>query len=129
MENKDIKILIIEDDPILIKIYQKKFASLGYQVFTAYDGEEGLQKAKELVPNLIILDIMLPKKNGFAVLTSIREDKSISDKISIMVISNLGQNTDKKRCEDLGISDFIVKNTTGIEKLITRVEEILKKII
>src|SRR3990167_9387434 len=71
MEKKDVKILIIEDDMMLNKIYQTKLGMLGYQVIASYDGEDGLQKIETENPNIVLLDLMLPKKNGFEVLGAV----------------------------------------------------------
>jgi len=130
VDNKDnkreAKILIIEDDVMLNKIYQTKLGMLGYSVFSSYDGEEGLKRVEDLVPDLILLDLMLPKKNGFEVLEKIKQDVRLN-RIPILILSNLGQEADVQKGMELGAVDFLVKSNVKLESVIEKVENILKK--
>lgn len=126
MEKKDIKILIIEDDTMLNKIYQTKLGILGYQVVAAYDGEEGLKKIETENPSIVLLDLMLPKKNGYEVLEAVKQNLQLS-RIPIILLSNLGQEEDVKRALALGAVDFLVKSNVKLETVINRVESILQK--
>lgn len=126
MEKKNIKILVIEDDTMLNKIYQMKLGILGYQVAGAYDGEEGLKKIETEKPNIVLLDLMLPKKNGYEVLETVKQNLELS-RIPIVLLSNLGQEEDVKRGLALGATDFLVKSNVKLETVINRIESILQK--
>lgn len=125
MEKKDIKILIVEDDVMLNKIYQTKLALLGYQVLAAYDGEEGLAMMSEHQPHLVLLDLMLPKKNGFEVLEAAKQDIKTS-RIPIILLSNLGQESDIRKGMELGAADFLVKSNVKLETVMDKVGAVLQ---
>ncbi len=84
-------ILLIEDDRVLSRIYETKLQNDGYTVITAFDGEEGLAKALKEHPDMIILDIMLPKRDGTSVLTELRQD-SWGSKAAVVILSNSSPN-------------------------------------
>lgn len=106
MNNKTKKILIIEDELNLLKAIEKKLKLEGYEVFASLDGEDGLKKIREEKPDLVLLDIILPKKNGFEVLENL---KKTGNKIPVIIISNSGQPVEIDRALDLGIRDYLVK--------------------
>lgn len=116
----------MEDDVMLNKIYQAKLGILGYKVFSAYDGEEGVQKMEENIPDIVLLDLMLPKKNGFEVLETVKRNIKIS-RIPIIVLSNLGQREDIEKAMVLGADDFLVKSNVKLESVIEKVEQVLQK--
>ena len=126
MEKRDIKILIVEDDVMLNKIYQTKLGLLGYSVYSSYDGDEGLKKADDLMPDLILLDLMLPKKNGFEVLETLKQNLKLNH-IPVIILSNLGQEADISKAMQLGAVDFLVKSNVKLESVISKVEDILQK--
>ena len=126
MEKKDTRILIVEDDIMLNKIYQTKLTLLGYQVLAAYDGEEGLMMMSAHQPHLVLLDLMLPKKNGFAVLEAAKQDAKIS-RIPVIILSNLGQETDIRRGTELGAVDFLVKSNIKLEAVVDKIGIVLQK--
>lgn len=128
MEKRDIKILIVEDDVMLNKIYQTKLGLLGYSVYSSYDGDEGLKKADDLMPDLILLDLMLPKKNGFEVLETLKQNLKLNH-IPVIILSNLGQEADISRAMQLGAVDFLVKSNVKLESVISKVEDILHKTV
>lgn len=125
MEKKDTKILIVEDDIMLNKIYQTKLSLLGYQVLAAYDGEEGLAMMSEHQPHLVLLDLMLPKKNGFEVLEAAKQNMAIS-RIPVIILSNLGQESDIRRGMELGAGDFLVKSNIKLEAVVDKIGIILQ---
>jgi len=128
MEKRDIKILIVEDDVMLNKIYQTKLGLLGYSVYSSYDGDEGLKKADDLMPDLILLDLMLPKKNGFEVLETLKQNLKLNH-IPVIILSNLGQEADIEKGMQLGAVDFLVKSNVKLESVISKVEDILQKTV
>ncbi|MBI5912976.1 response regulator [Candidatus Azambacteria bacterium] len=126
MEKKDAKILIVEDDIMLNKIYQTKLTLLGYQVLAAYDGDEGLTMMGEHQPHLVLLDLMLPKKNGFEVLEAAKQDVKIS-RIPVIILSNLGQGGDIQKGMELGAVDFLVKSNVKLEAVVDKIGIVLQK--
>jgi len=115
MPNKKIKILLIEDEEMLANMYEVKFSNEGFDIEKASDGESGLEKAKNILPDFILLDIIMPKMDGFAVLKALKEDVKTKN-IPVMLLTNLGQEEDIERGNELGIVGYLVKaNTTPSE--------------
>jgi len=108
MTGNNNKILIIEDDQTIANMYKASLKQVDYEVAVAADGEEGLTSAVSGRPNLILLDIMLPRMDGFAVLEKIKSDDKIKD-IPVIMLTNLGQDEDKERGKRLGAADYWVK--------------------
>ncbi len=102
------KVLIIEDEEELIDLLQKKLIQEGYEVEIARDGEEGLAKIRSGKPDLILLDIVMPKLGGFEVLEVTSKDESIKS-IPIIIISNSGQPVEINRAIELGVKDYLIK--------------------
>jgi len=125
MEKKDTKILIVEDDIMLNKIYQTKLSLLGYQALAAYDGEEGLAMMKAHQPHLVLLDLMLPKKNGFEVLEAAKQGMATSH-IPVIILSNLGQESDIRKGVELGAADFLVKSNVKLEAVVDKIGIVLQ---
>lgn len=108
------KILFVDDDSFLRKVYQAELQDKGFEVYLAVDGDDGLQKAQEVDPDLIILDLIMPKKSGFELLTDLGQYE-ITRFIPVVVLSNLAQSVDKKRALDLGAVDYLVKDNTTLD--------------
>lgn len=102
-------VLIVEDDSILLRMYQRAFTFEGLEIETAIDGVEGLEKARLVKPSLILLDIMLPKKSGLSVLDELKKDLSTS-KIPVVVLSNLASEEDQALALKKGALEYIVKS-------------------
>jgi len=120
------KVLIIEDDPFLLKLYQEIIADIGLEVEEAVDGEIGLKKVKDNKPDLILLDIMLPKINGLDVLEKLKEGQSTKD-IPVFVITNLASEDDKKRALGLGADRYMIKSEYDPNQVVALVKELLNK--
>ncbi len=118
------KILIIEDEEILLDLLKKKLSDLGYEVYTAKDGEAGLEAVKEIVPDLILLDIIMPKMGGFEVMERLQEDESLKT-IPIIVISNSGQPVELNKAKELGAKDWLIKTEFDPKEVI---EKVIKQI-
>lgn len=118
------KILIVEDDRFLRELMAKKLTAEGFDVKEAVDGEDGLKKAKEEKPNLILLDLILPGIDGFEVLSRIKEDPSL-EIIPVIILSNLGQKEDVERGLKLGAADYLVKAKFTPSEIIEKVRKIL----
>ncbi len=117
------KVLIIEDEAPLSKILQEVFLERGFDVDVAVQGEEGWHKTKENVPDVILLDIIMPKLDGFVYLKRLRAAKKLA-KIPVIILSNLGQESDIAEARELGAIDYLVKSNHTIEAIVQRVEAI-----
>jgi len=114
------KVLLIEDEEIMINLLQKKLIQEGYQVLIARDGEEGLTMIKEENPDIILLDIIMPKMGGFEVMEEISKDPELK-KIPIVVISNSGQPVELDKARELGAKDWLIKTEFDPQEVIEKV--------
>jgi len=123
MNNKP-TILLIEDDPFLSSVLRMKLEKELFKVIRAADGDEALNFLTEqgVKPDLILLDLILPKKNGFEVLETIRQDPLL-EKLPVIIISNLGQPSDIERGKALGVIEYFVKARLSIEELVNKVKK------
>ncbi|MBI2019927.1 response regulator [Candidatus Daviesbacteria bacterium] len=119
------KVLIVEDDPILLKIYHKKFEIEGFQVETAIDGETGLTKIKTIMPNLVLMDIMLPKMNGIDAMEKAKADPQTAN-IPFLILTNLSTSSDAQEAMKKGAVGFLVKSAVTPAQVVAKVKEILK---
>jgi len=117
-------ILLIEDDKLLSKSLEKYLVNKSYRVSLSEDGEEGLRKAEEAKPDLILLDIGMPKINGFHVLESLRSHPVLSS-VPVIVISNSGEPVEIKKTQQLGAKDFIVKAKLSLTEIGRKIERIM----
>ena len=127
VDNKEITILIAEDEDALSQVLSNKFTRFGYTIIVAKNGNEALKLIKEQKPNIVLLDLMMPEKNGFEVLAEKATDLSIKN-IPVIIFSNLNQEEDKKKVMALGALDFYVKADLSINDVLLKVEGALKKI-
>lgn len=114
------KILIIEDEEILLDLLHKKLSNEGYDIIIARNGEEGLEAMKKERPDLILLDILMPKKDGFEVMENMARDPAIKD-IPFIVISNSGQPVELERAKKLGAKDCLVKTEFDPQEVINKI--------
>lgn len=119
------KILLIEDEQALQKTLTSKLESGKYNVISSLNGEDGLLMAKKEKPDLIILDLILPKKSGFEVLREIKETEEIKD-IPIIILTNLEDMTDIQKVFDLGATTYLVKANYGLDEIFKKIKEILE---
>ncbi|MFH1187484.1 MAG: response regulator [bacterium] len=128
MDDKNIKILIAEDDVLLQDIWKQKVAKGGFNVATAINGAETLEKIESFKPDFLLLDIVMPKVDGFEVLKKIRAnpDKKIRE-MTVFVLSNLGSEEDIKKAEELGCDSYIVKAMFSTEDVINKIREYQKR--
>ncbi|MDP3958136.1 MAG: response regulator, partial [bacterium] len=118
------KILIVEDEQILGDILLNKLYEEGYGAFWELDGEAGLAKMREVKPDLVLLDILMPKKDGYEVLEEMGKDPALKD-IPVIVISNSGQPVEIERILKLGAKDYIVKAQFSPDEVLEKVEKYL----
>ena len=119
------KVLVVEDDKFLANAYKAGFEGEGFEVVLAYDGEEALSLAEQLRPDVILLDILIPKMDGFAVLQHLKANKDLEN-IPVIIASNLGQQQDIDKGLELGAKDFIVKSESSVTQILTKIKDILK---
>jgi len=120
------KILFIEDEEALQRTFGDVLQREKYEVVKALDGEIGLRLAKSEKPDLIILDLVLPKMHGFEVLKGLKKDKETKN-IPVIILTNLERPKDVERALDLGATTYLVKTSYGLEDIIDKVRKILKK--
>lgn len=118
------KILLIEDERILVDLYRDGLSDAGFEISTVLSAEEGLEAAKRERPDLIILDILLPRENGIFFLERLNNDPQISS-IPVVVLSNLDAPETKKKAFKLGVKDYLIKTDFAPHELIERIKEFL----
>lgn len=119
------KILIVEDDVFLLEILSARFHKSGYVVSIAANGEDCMKVLESNKPDIILLDLMMPKMDGFEVLRRTKSSKDLSA-IPIIVISNLGRPEDVQKAKDLGAIDYIIKSNFTVKEIVDKVSSVLK---
>jgi len=117
-------ILIIEDDEIILRALYLSFHEEEYTIATATDGESGLKMTERLKPDLVLLDLILPKMDGFAYLKNLKANPELK-KIPVIVLSNLGDQENIDKAKGLGAEDYFVKSDTDLSVLAKKVEKFL----
>lgn len=120
------KILLVEDEKMLADMYVAKFSKEGLSVMRAEDGVQGLELAKKHKPDVVLLDIILPKLDGFAVLKELKNDPQLSD-VHILLLSNLGQDEDVEKGKKLGADDYFIKANHTPAEIVEKVKYLLSK--
>lgn len=118
------KILIIEDDKFFQKFYSTKLQEQKTEVEVASDGEEGLMKMKNIKPDLVLLDLIMPKVDGFAVLAARSQDENLK-KIPVIVLSALGQEKDVKNAMKLGANGYINKGFFDFDSIVSKIDQVM----
>lgn len=118
------KVVIVEDDEHISKVYEIKLTKEGITSVVARDGEEAVAKITTEKPGLILLDLMIPKKDGFWVLEEIKKNPDLKT-IPVLVLSNLGQKSDQDRARDLGANEYLVKVDFSIQDIVEKVKNYL----
>ncbi len=116
------KIILVEDEEIILNLLQRKLTLEGYDVLIAKDGEDGLKKMREEKPDLVLLDIIMPKKGGFEVMEEMQKDNTLKE-IPIIVISNSGQPVEIDRAQKLGAKDWLIKTEFDPQEVIEKVKK------
>jgi len=119
-----IRILLAEDDRILRKAGEVSLKKRGYEVIAAVDGEDALTKALDQKPDLVLLDVMMPKMNGFDVLLALKRDPAVKD-IPVIMLTNLEQPADIRRAADSGAHSYLVKSNMNLDDLAARIHDAL----
>lgn len=120
MDKRKKKILLVEDDQGLSSVYKARLEAEGFEVYHCDNGESALSDAMEYKPDLILLDIMMPKISGFDVLDILRNTPETAN-MKIIMLTALSQDTDKDRAKDLGADDYLVKSQVVIADVVDRI--------
>jgi DNA-binding response OmpR family regulator len=115
------KILIADDDLFFQNFYSKKLTEQGFQVDVAGDGNEALQKMMAVKPDIVLLDLIMPNKDGFEVLNEVSKHESLN-KIPILIFSTLGQDSDVEKAKKLGATGYVNKTFFDFENLLAKVK-------
>jgi len=118
-------ICIVEDEPALLEMYRIKFTAEGYEVVTASNGEDGLKLIKKSQPDLVLLDLVMPRMDGYQVLAALRQDP-VTVKTVVYIFSNLGQSSEVERGIAEGANGYFVKSNLTPSQLAAEVKKILK---
>ena len=117
------KILVAEDEEVLLNVLKDRFEAEGWEVTTARDGEEAVESIKKTRPDLVLLDLLMPKKDGFEVLKEIRGDPEFKTLPIIVVLSNLGSDEDIKKALALGANDYFVKTQHPMSEIVEKAKK------
>ncbi len=120
------KILLVEDDAFLVGMYVSKLDREHFQTFVASDGEKGLELARQVKPDVVLLDIILPRMDGFSVLGNLKNDPETKN-IPVILLTNMGQEQDMQRGLALGAADYLLKANYMPSEVIDRVKEIVNR--
>lgn len=120
---KNKKILIIEDETAMLNALKSKFKNAGFNVVGAQDGEEGLEKAKQETPDVVILDIVMPKLNGIEVVKEIRSDINWGADVPIIMLTNLSDPENVSEVAKYNVYDFLVKTDWRLDDIVSLVKE------
>ncbi len=125
MKNEKIKILIVEDDNFLRELVVKKMSDFGFDVLQAENGQKALEIAKKESLAIILLDLIIPEKDGFEVLEELKNDPR-TQKVPVIILSNLGQKEEIQRGLNMGAADFLVKAHYTPDEILAKVKQILR---
>lgn len=120
------RLLLIEDDVFFRRFYVEKLKEKGFEVDEADDGVQGLEKIRTFKPDLIVLDIILPKMDGFEVLKALQDD-SILKRIPVLVFSTLGQEADIEKAKKMGAADYVNKSLFDFNELLAKINTLTTK--
>ena len=118
-------VLVVDDDPVILKLLEVNFEMEGFQVVRAADGAEGLERAREVLPDIVVLDVMMPRMTGYEVAKALREDDDTAH-IPIIFVTARAQSSDVERGMELGVDDYITKPFDPLD-LIDRVNTLLAR--
>ena len=120
------KILLVEDDKFISRAYKDGIERAGFVITVASDGRESMKIMQAENPDLVLLDLVLPMKNGFEVLSEMKMDEKLKD-IPVIILSNLGQESDIQKGKDLGAVDYLIKSNFTMKQVILKIKEHLTK--
>jgi len=119
------KIVIVEDEKMLAEMYRDKLERSGFEIYSAPDAEEGLELIKKIKPDLILLDILLPRENGVGLLSKVRKIADIAS-IPVVAFSNYDDEETKKEVKRLGAKDYLIKTNYTPQEVVDKIREYLR---
>lgn len=125
-KNNKPTVFIVEDDPFVLRVYQRKLSLEGFEISLATNGEEALRRISLAIPDLILLDLVMPQKDGFELIADLKSNPKLKN-IPIVVLSNLRQESDKQRAKSFGVQEYIVKSETSINDVVTKIKEVMAR--
>lgn len=126
MPKEKIKILLVEDDSFLLGMYATKFEMEDFKVVTAEDGEKALRVAQKEMPALILLDVILPKLNGFEVLKQLKNSQATA-KIPVILLTNLSQKEEIEQGLKIGADDYLIKAHFMPSEVVEKIKQVLSR--
>lgn len=124
MESPKTRVLVVDDDSTLLDMYKERLVSSGYEVITAPNGEIALAKVVETLPHVILLDVMMPKINGFDVLNIVKSSPETKN-IPVIILTALSQENHKQKGIADGASDYIVKSEVMPKEVVEKIEKVI----
>lgn len=125
-ETKKGRILLVDDDPLIIRMYEYRLRHDGYDVILAFDGEKAIIEAKTQIPDLILLDLMMPKMNGVETLKFLKKEHDTKN-IPVIVLTNLGDDPSYvELTKKMGANDYLIKAETSLKELTKKVDDIIE---
>jgi DNA-binding response OmpR family regulator len=118
------KVLIVEDDKFLSNAYRLKFTKVGFEVKIAFDGQEAINILGSFTPDIILLDLVMPVKDGFTVLSELKSNTQYKT-IPVIITSNLSQKEDIDKAIGLGANDFLVKSDVSMDDIVKKVQAVI----
>ena len=120
------KILLIDDDPLIVRMYERKLVKEGFAVTLASNGEEGLKALEKDAPDIVLLDVLMPKMNGWETLKKIKENPKTAH-IPIVVLTSLGDRKDDiQKFKDVGVKEYIVKSEVDLKTLVATIRKYIQ---
>lgn len=120
------KILIVEDDNFVAEVYSTKLLEMGHEVIIAQNGEEGLNALKESIPDLILLDIIMPVMGGIEMLEELKKNEEWK-KIPVILLTNVGEKDSIQKVQTLGVQDYLIKSHFTPAEVIEKIDAVLGK--
>jgi CheY-like chemotaxis protein len=118
-------VLLVEDDPMVVKMYKRKLEGEGFEVVLCYNGVEGIEALKKTKPDIVLLDIMMPKMSGLDMLKIVKSDPQNAS-LPMVILTNLGDRAqDMEKCKELGAADYWVKANMRLDDIVSRIEKII----
>ncbi|MFA6028058.1 MAG: response regulator [Patescibacteria group bacterium] len=125
MEKEKLKILLVEDDAFLARMYQSKLENQNFTVYAAGDGAEGIKLAQEKAPDVVLLDILLPKVDGWGVLKALKKEEKTKN-IPVILLTNLGQKEDVDKGLAMGAVDYLIKAYFTPSEVVEKIKKVIK---
>ena len=125
MSDKKIKVLLVEDDAMIVEMYKTRMESEGWEVFTTDLGSEAIKIAQSKKPDIVLLDIILPEVDGFAIIKDLKSESS-TKKIPVLMLTNLGQESDQNKGKEIGVDGYFIKSQHTPADVMIKIQSLIK---